>query len=464
MRSTWAQTVTNPSIPSRIGPRRQPRRRLRFSIRGIFILTLGVAVGLAWRRVPGASVPDALLSALATWFAIGMVQYAARKGLCARDTHVETQVRHGADAVAAIAIAAVIPLCLILSAISRSAIVSDESRDFLVSHAAKEFGDASILLAICCGYGLTHGAPRAVDSKQRAGGRTIRAFALLAAALWISWVVLNETLITSLVHTAIQGVEHARPTRWVGHVLQDWSPTDKLAGQFVANAYFSSGLLVIAIAVVVTMCRNWERGRLVRSGLAAAAAVCIAGELALIAWCRSVLPTIAPLEAALIGGQPVLNQLQALTLIFIAATAATWRLTAVRLSLETVNDGQESGRDNRPIHLRTPILWLGVIVIVWQYWDEVQFAALFATSFAALADLAAVWLEPLMILQLALLIIFVSSLWRRWRGKQIERPARWSVNPAMFMTTWLILFCVALVTPAIAAWYGVALYLHLGMT
>jgi hypothetical protein len=34
----------------------------------------------------------------------------------------------------------------------------------------------------------------------------------------------------------------------------------------------------------------------------------------------------------------------------------------------------------------------------------------------------------------------------------------------MFMTAWLLLFCVALLVPAIAAWYGVALYLHLGMT
>src|SRR5262245_41838409 len=286
MRPTWAQNVANPSITNQIEPGRQPKPRLRFSIRGIFILTLGVAVGLAWRRVPGASVPDALLGALATWISIGMIQHAVRKRDHARDNYIEIQGVHGADAIAAMAIAAVIPLCMILSTISRSAIFDDDSRDFLISHSAKEFGDASILLAICCGYWLTQGARRAVNAKQRAGGRAIRALSLLAAVLWTSWLVVNETLITSLVHVAIQGVENARPTRWAGHVLQDWSPIDRLAGLFITGAYFSAVLFLSAIAVVVAMCRSWERGRLVRSGLAAAAVVCIAGDVALIAWCR----------------------------------------------------------------------------------------------------------------------------------------------------------------------------------
>jgi hypothetical protein len=75
------------------------------------------------------------------------------------------------------------------------------------------------------------------------------------------------------------------------------------------------------------------------------------------------------------------------------------------------------------------------------------------------------WLmEPLAVLQLALLVILIPGFRRRWRGKEIDGPARWSIDPAMFVTACVLLFCVGLLIPAVGAWYGVALYLSLGMT
>jgi hypothetical protein len=454
--------VTN--LAKEAGNVRTPR--FRFSIRGIFILTLGVAVGLAWRQVAGSSIADALLSAFAAWLAIGMFQYAAQRWRSGHDGG-QASGQSGAqrpEAVAAIAIGIVVPLCLILSAIHGHLLVLDDGRDVRwVPHGTEAFGEAALLLAICCGYWLTLETPASANRRRSAGTRTISALALLVGALWMSWLLFHETLITSLVHVAIQGVKNYQPTRWVGHLIHDWSPTDKLVGNFVRRGYLSAGILVVGIWLVVSMRRHWERGPWVRSLLAAATIMCVAAEVFLLAWCRAVLPRIAPLEADLVGGQPLVSQFQALVLICISATAVAWRLTAVRLPATAAMDRHG---DNQATHLRPSVIWLGVVVILWQYLNEVHLSALSALNFSSLAEyaIAGSLMEPLAILQLALLIILISSLRRRRRGKDVWRPVRWSVDPAMFMTTWFLSFCIALLVPAVGAWYGVTLYLYLGMT
>ena len=63
--------ATAVSIPS------QPRRPwVRFTLSGMFVFMLGVGVGLAYWRLPGANVAEGILTSFATWFVIGKLQAA----------------------------------------------------------------------------------------------------------------------------------------------------------------------------------------------------------------------------------------------------------------------------------------------------------------------------------------------------------------------------------------------------
>jgi hypothetical protein len=64
------------------------RPRLRFTLAGLFICLLGLAVGLAYWRLPSATtmidhklrLPNVLLASCSVWFVIGMFPQAALAG------------------------------------------------------------------------------------------------------------------------------------------------------------------------------------------------------------------------------------------------------------------------------------------------------------------------------------------------------------------------------------------------
>src|SRR5687767_12095238 len=56
----------------------QRPNRFRFSIGGLFVLTLGICVGLAHWRLPYGSVVGAMLIACGAWLVIGLTVEAAQ--------------------------------------------------------------------------------------------------------------------------------------------------------------------------------------------------------------------------------------------------------------------------------------------------------------------------------------------------------------------------------------------------
>ena len=72
-------------------------RRWRFTLFDLFVITLGVAVGLGYSRLPGTRWAEAMLVSCMLWIVVGMVQH-ARNGLAVWRAcqNCEPERRHGA--------------------------------------------------------------------------------------------------------------------------------------------------------------------------------------------------------------------------------------------------------------------------------------------------------------------------------------------------------------------------------
>ena len=64
------------AAPATESPVASPRfPRLRFSLGGMFVFTLGVALALAYRRMRDIAWSDMLLAAVTTWITAGLIQH-----------------------------------------------------------------------------------------------------------------------------------------------------------------------------------------------------------------------------------------------------------------------------------------------------------------------------------------------------------------------------------------------------
>src|SRR6478672_303316 len=124
-------------------------RHLRFSLFDLFVITLGVAAGLAYHRLPGVGLSEALLLMCATWIVVGMVQQMRNACDVWRSVASEHRdLRTGA----ALALARPVAIMAMLAAAVGVEVAKEFELDLSESLALNAFTGSLFSLAIICAY------------------------------------------------------------------------------------------------------------------------------------------------------------------------------------------------------------------------------------------------------------------------------------------------------------------------
>ena len=436
------------------------RRAVRFTLLDLLVLTFGVAVGLGWLRLPGASSPEALLAAVSAFIAIGLAQQAHREF---RNAGCEARTWSPAPAViAAYSVSSLLLGCLVVWAVNRSIRHLYPAEDWRVGRTADAFGETAIGLGIIWAYWLSLGTT--LRMRPSVWTRTIGLAVVPLSAFYTSWVVMSEMMVVSLVGIAIQGVQIAEPTRWAGHPFPSLQPPVKLLDAFYVRGAVTAAIWSAGALTTLAGAYCLHRSGRARWGFFAAAMVCFLIVLYLLVWARQVLPEVLPFMADGVGTLPWTNWLLAISIIVMASALGSWRLAAERET--STPETRSTGTTNNGWHLNPLVIGLGILGLLWQWWNSAELAYLFGQSLSS-SPMEQAWrvcsalgyglIEPVGILRVAILSVLTGTLWRICRKPGEGRISGWSLEPSRFLTTWLFLLAAVSLVPAVFAWYGTAI-------
>jgi hypothetical protein len=458
------------------------RPRLRFTLAGLFVCLLGIAVGLAYWRIAETSrqIPNALLASFSVWFVIGMWQQtAARWRQLCQSRELPKDIRCGLAVQCATSLGIMVVLILAagMEIAARHRLLGLETHHSDMSIVARMVIDATFFLAVICAYWLPHCESRWQRSPAfRFWRLLLNGVALMAAVGLLAALLMMNTYLLGFIWIAIRGVENVLPTRWAGSELLPASfANESVMGPFIAGGTAAAGLLASAAAAIVLLIRAWRMGGLVRFAFALAASACLSGVAWLLHWCHdAALPQLSPTLAAEVGNQPAANLFLGWVILFAAVTALAIRLSVQTASV-TVSNGVESPVRAPLLHERVAVVALclagivsGIVIELWQNMRLVT--GTMVPTFAWLYQPRAWWwlltnvseyleiYDPANLLSFAAAFVLIHWLWRTYLG-DLPHDEQWSVEPRQFAAAWLGSFAILVLAGPVFAWWGFALTL-----
>jgi hypothetical protein len=443
---------------------------LRFSLRGLFLLMLSLSAGLAWYRLPGSTSAQFLYGCFGSWFVIGMVEQSLAAWKMRRECHQPSAAQWTGWAMA-VADPLAIAALFLFSALCDIAIRADwfelrgdrDTYDQFSVWIMRRLTDTLLCFAIVCGY--WPGGPAEGERRLRKSwrDRLNAGISMAAGGVLLILMLLSTAAVFNMAHTALAQMIDYQPTRWTGH---DFVPArlnpPGLQRAFVWGGLLGMALIAAASAMNVMLARRWQKGVATRCLLAVLVAGLLASAVGLLLWCQhSALPALSPLTAESLSAQPVVNLGLAMVLIVSLATAASRR--AVQHTADnTASVVQSTAEPTTPTHLFGITLLLGMTALAWDTiatWIHRDRIWMWYTW----SDISYNQIEPDQLIQAAAFMLLAAAFWRVWRGLP-PRPVRiWAVCPTQLATVWFF-FAIALVlTPAIGAWFGLALFLQAGL-
>jgi hypothetical protein len=458
-------------------------RRLRFSVFDLFVVTLGVAGGLAYHRLPGVGWSDALLVMCAAWIVVGMVQQARSAAALWRSfPSADRELRNGA----ALALARPIAVIAMLTAAVGFEAVERIGPGFPFRAAIDEFmasrGFTAALfsLAIICAYT----APGRAEARNPIRRKTVfqcavGVLALLLSCILLLYVLVSAQFISGLVHIAIRGVEMAQPTRWNGKPFHPYDPQVQLLAEFFWRAIMSASAVAISAICTALLTVAWNQ-RSSRRLLIAMSTMGVLVAAYLVHWYWTVgFPTVSPLVAANTGQLPWY-----VVAAGIAVFAAACFLFAMRYVPEPRSSDHSLSELPRPYHLSGAVMSLLLLAMIlgalpaswlfdfvsslWSSMDLLDHLQNWWEGGASLSGLSLLffqmgfgllshWVEePKMLLRLAAVLVVFNQL-RRWRRGEVFIETLAPVRVAkLFTITGLAAVSLLLAIPA-GAWLGFAI-------
>ncbi|HEY2410802.1 MAG TPA: hypothetical protein VGI40_01085 [Pirellulaceae bacterium] len=449
-------------------------RRLRFSLFDLFVVTLGVAAGLAYHRVPDVGWSDALLVMCATWIVVGMVEQSRSAYVTWRVVpRADRELRNGA----ALAMARPLAVVAMLAAAVGLEIAKEFELDVSESIALDAFTASLFSLAIICAYtapgrATISNAPPRNPVVQSAVGF----LALVLGGIWLVYVLISAETISGLVHLAIRGVEVYQPTRWGGKPFHPFDPQTKLLADFFRGAIVAAAAVALSAISTFLLTVYWNR-RFTRRwliGIATAGIVCAAY---LVHWYWTVgFPSVSPYLAANTGTQPWY-----VVAAGISVFAGACFLFAMRYVPEPRLSDAIGLETTRPYHLSgvvMSLLLLAMVITALPGWWNVPFINSLWGSPTLLSDLELWWSggagllelpwlllqivfalatayveEPKMLLRLAAILVVCSQL-LRWRRGEVAVETLAPVQSAKLVTVTALAAVTLLLAIPAGAWLG----------
>ena len=424
------------------------------------VAMLGIGVGLAATRLPGARWFDGLLGAFLAWYIIGCWSQAA---ILMRSTALQVKEDAGAIRLAIVArqlAPLVVAFGIALLLARRSGMDSLKFDDFGHSQALHFVSTGLIVLPILA---LLPRAPsRQIVALRGRIGRFLRGFLAMLSGTALTLIVgTNLVLITVLVHIAIHGVRQLWPMRRQGV-------------QYGANAFdadatwlFNWGSVVAVILWLLAVACLWRFAHLarlqspVRWRLTALVSIfvailgCLAGFIVAGGWLF--VTRISPILGPFIWNQkpPLLWWLGTLSL----ATAAGW-MTALLLRTSTESEVADSLHVPLPfapqLHDRLPVLLLPAI---WWLFDLGESIQQLIPLRSLLPEMVTLVLGDVSVLFfLAYCLSWLQVAWQRWKGYDASRLVLARVAAWQVAVIWLASALVILTGGPVAAWISFALW------
>lgn len=432
----------------------------RFSIAGLFVLILGIAAGLAYRRSEFyPDWPEVLLFCFLIWFTIGMLQRISqgiRRYRAA--TAARREVRFGQ------AIEFLCPLFAL--AFVTTGIVLELTRhwdwrgDRTIGWGSEEISKVFLALAVICGHALP---TQWIVVPAVSGSRTcfwiFEGLGLTVGLLWMLWVLFDLTLLPAFTHIVGQNIRVGFAHYMHGHRDPMPEVPPDLLHHFLIGSVWATALALVGGVLLASVGRWWHRNHRLRLGLSASWLACVVAIGFLLTWCKWIaLPVLSPFFEGLYFNDSWLTVVLATALVLSASV-----MLAVRLTLRWEVDPATEDRiapapARRLMHERLDVLLIPLVAAMWIFVYAVQYESLPPSSWRVIAThLAEEFLNPLtQIAMLGALVAIVLQTWRRiWPCS--GQPAIPTIDPLQLSIVAAMSLVTCAIIPPALAWFGVGL-------
>jgi hypothetical protein len=446
-------------------PQEQPYRAWQFSLRGLFLLTLSVAIGLSYWKMIHQWYPSTL-AAISFWIVLGLTaqvrdiwRSSRHDGNLARDDRWNRRFA----VVWRLAICVLIVASLLIQLLVAWQVLSQGSMESLAIYSySAVMWDAVFLVSIMVAVGSS---PRLLRENRRSWTWIVNLLGIIAACVFLVFRVMDCLCVVMLVHVTIEMMLSALPA----HLTTEMLVGCTLAGKerFFDLTLASLVAMLVSCSLLWLLSRRWRKSAWQRACLVVLFVGSLAATILLTA--RVVLvevPRITPVLAAHIR-MPVPTQLTAaavLMLIVATVIARRWSRTP---------DGASYGhevwrRDEKRYYHEWRLLQaiLGGVSLLWFFLAAIRLLDISSLGSLRWADWSAIGYliaVPQGCLPLALAILAIQGVFSGRRKRQdvvtAEQP---SLSPGLFAIVWTaILTSLVCSAPLLGAW-GLALWFQRG--
>jgi hypothetical protein len=443
------------------------RSRLRFSLRGIFVFTLGLAVALAYRRVPNVGWVDTVLAACASWISVGVLQETRETWLFWRANHEQPRdVQWGFALELARQLAAV----LLMAAggaflLIRQTRIENPSHDFMFDWALANLAWTIFFFGVVLSYWPKSEAQQMYRDRRASPWPGVLDWTAAGLGFyWLLHILTGQMAVVGLVHIAIRGVESYEPLPWLNEPFYPANFHAELARQFTVRSILAALLIAVAFGSTLLVNRFWNaRATRIVALLVAVLSSSGAAWLAWWAWAVAY-PVLSPFLAPQTFIQPSINWIAGLTLIMGASLALVCRLVPRPVA---ANESEWPSRQRNTLQYSTPVMALLLMATFCASLQIQSAAALLRYRFGLqrLWDFASGVLDagvsdPRMAMHFAAILVVGWHVWRR-RRRVADRPEPLvAVNPVQLVTVGLLAFSSLIVLVPVAAWLGFVLVVY----
>jgi len=437
------------------------------------VFVFGVAVALAYRRVPNVGWVDTVLAACACWIGVGMLQEIRNSWLFWRvNRRLPSEVQWGFALELTRKFAA-----LVMIAAAEAFVVIRQTRndaqdgDFVFDWALANLAWTILFFGIILSYWPKRRAQKA--DRERRVARWAAMFDLLVIALGAYWLLLilaSQMAAVGVVHIAIRSLESYQPLRWMNEPFYPANFHAELTHQFVARSIVAAVLITAAFGCTFLLNRFWNANRMRIMWIVVW--IINASGAALLAWWAWAVayPVLSPFLAPQTFIQPSINWIAGLTLIIGASLALACRLVPRPID---GNDATSFAPRQETLHFSMPVMILFLITTIGISMQYSSISSVFRSllGFSSppfiervmeySSGLLEMWVsDPRLIMQSAAILVVARHVWRKWRRMEPDRDVPLTVNPIQLLSV-AALFAVNLVVAVpVAAWLGFVLVVY----
>jgi hypothetical protein len=421
------------------------RQRLQFSLRGLLLLTFGVAVGLSAATLKNASWPDGLLAAAAAWMVLGLLNQAFDLWQTFHgQADLPDDVRWGwrFAFLWRLCIACLLTACYLTNALLHLEAVQLPEVDDTVLYATGPNLRRALfyLLLIVVAWSVPSRTRQRVPSLW---SPLIDVLAGVAAVAWCLLLWSGMGMIHFFVHVAAQEIDNVASSRFAEEGLNVYSNAHWQ--RFFWYALVAAICVLLAVGITRQLARQWREGMWRRWRWAILLLPTVTVPTAFVIWLETYgLRATSPRFAEVQSLGPLHRWYVGIALLIVFVTAATYRFTEVPQAPCEEGEWLWRKQPERYYHERPAVLLF--LICTAMVHPALALTQLSEYAWYAFADL-------FFDLLLALALISLSrtfSMWFRPIDLASLGPPRLALG--QFCAVWLALFATAVVgIPTLAA-------------